>query len=78
MARARMLADCTGRDGWPRHGVYFFFEGGENRADGSPRVVRVGTYALRLTVQQQHRLAVGRHGLHPREPHPPASAYCGG
>ena len=43
----RTLADCTGRDGWPRQGVYFFFEDGEIRADGSPRVVRVGTHALR-------------------------------
>lgn len=42
----RRLADCTGRDGWPRQGVYFFFEDGENRTGGSPRVVRVGTHAL--------------------------------
>lgn len=26
--------------------VYFFFEDGETRADGSPRVVRIGTHAL--------------------------------
>jgi hypothetical protein len=26
--------------------VYFFYEGGETRADGRPRVVRVGTHAL--------------------------------
>lgn len=43
----RRLAQCTGRDGWPHQGVYFFFEDGESRADGSPRVVRVGTHALR-------------------------------
>lgn len=41
------LRDCTGRDGWPSHGVYFFYEPGEQRADGAPRVVRVGTHALR-------------------------------
>jgi hypothetical protein len=39
----------TGRDGWPRHGVYFFFEDGQTRADGSGRMVRVGTHALRPT-----------------------------
>lgn len=42
----RMLRDCTGARDWPRHGVYFFFEDGEIRADGSGRVVRVGTHAL--------------------------------
>jgi hypothetical protein len=42
----RRLAHCTGRDGWPQHGVYFFFEDGQTRLDGSPRVVRVGTHAL--------------------------------
>lgn len=45
----RRLASCTGRDGWPRHGVYFFFEDDQTRADGSGRVVRVGTHALRPT-----------------------------
>lgn len=44
----RRLLDCDGRAGWPRRGVYFFFEDGEVRADGAtPRVVRVGTHALR-------------------------------
>jgi len=44
----RRLADCHGRMEWPRRGVYFFFEEGELREDGiSPRVVRVGTHALR-------------------------------
>ena len=62
----RRLADCTGRDGWPRHGVYFFFEAGELRPDGSSRVVRVGTHALRATDNttmwarlRQHRGRVG-------------------
>jgi hypothetical protein len=43
---SRILRDCTGAGDWPRHGVYFFFEDGEIRADGSCRVVRVGTHAL--------------------------------
>ncbi|MDG4901409.1 MULTISPECIES: hypothetical protein [unclassified Mesorhizobium] len=34
---------------WPRRGVYFFFEDGERRSDSGtgPRVVRVGTHALK-------------------------------
>ena len=27
----RLLANCNGRMKWPRRGVYFFFEPGENR-----------------------------------------------
>jgi hypothetical protein len=45
----RRLGDCSGRMSWPRRGVYFFFENGEQRSDtgGGARVVRVGTHALR-------------------------------
>ena len=44
---SRHLKDCTGKLGWPERGVYFFFEDGEFREDGStPRVVRVGTHAV--------------------------------
>jgi hypothetical protein len=45
---ARTLAQCTGRLNWPRRGVYFFREHGENRSDSGagPRIVRVGTHAL--------------------------------
>jgi hypothetical protein len=34
---------------WPRRGVYFFFENGEMRSETGtgPRVVRVGTHAMR-------------------------------
>ena len=43
----RMLRDCTGKNGWPERGIYFFFEDGEFREDGvTPRVVRVGTHAV--------------------------------
>ena len=43
----RLLGNATGRDEWPTHGVYFFFEPGEVREDAvTPRVVRVGTHAL--------------------------------
>lgn len=44
----RLLRSCHGRMGWPRRGVYFFFEPGEVRAEKvTPRVVRVGTHGLR-------------------------------
>lgn len=44
---APKLSDCHGRMAWPDRGLYFFFEPGETRADGStPRVVRVGTHAV--------------------------------
>lgn len=44
----RRLADSRRASGWPERGVYFFFEPGELRSDGTnPRVVRIGTHALR-------------------------------
>jgi hypothetical protein len=44
----RALSACSGKMRWPRRGVYFFFEEGEQRSDtgGGLRVVRVGTHAL--------------------------------
>jgi hypothetical protein len=43
----RYLRDCTGKSGWPKRGVYFFFESGETRDDGRTwRVTRVGTHAI--------------------------------
>ena len=44
----RKLSACSGRMDWPKRGVYFFLEQGENRSDSShhPRIVRVGTHAL--------------------------------
>ncbi|GAA5038787.1 hypothetical protein GCM10023317_94280 [Actinopolymorpha pittospori] len=45
---SRRLDECDGRMGWPRRGVYFFFEPGELREDGvTPRVAHVGTHGLR-------------------------------
>jgi hypothetical protein len=43
----RQLRACTASTGWPRSGVYFFFESTERRDDGALRVVRVGTHGLR-------------------------------
>ena len=58
-ALLRDLADRTGgpmhlTDGGlaracPRSGLYFFFENGEFRPNGKPRVVRVGTHGLTAT-----------------------------
>ena len=43
----RRLAAAAKSDGWPERGIYFFFEPGELREDGTPRVVRIGTHALK-------------------------------
>lgn len=44
----RVLSECHGRMPWPRRGVYYFFEPGEERSSSGvgPRVVRVGTHAV--------------------------------
>ena len=46
---ARNLADCSGRLVWPRRGIYFFREAGQARKESGrgPRIVRVGTHALK-------------------------------
>jgi hypothetical protein len=67
----RLLAQSTGRHGWPQRGVYFFFEPDEMRRESGtgPRVVRVGTHAVtavsRTTLWNrlsQHRGNVGSKG----------------
>ena len=47
---ARKLSDCSGRMDWPKRGVYFFRESDEDRVDTGtgPRIVRVGTHALKV------------------------------
>ena len=49
----RTLADSNGKSNWPRRGVYFFFEPGERRRDSGsgPRLVRIGTHALKTGSQ---------------------------
>jgi len=51
MGGKRRLAESSARLEWPSHGVYFFFEQGEERSDSGngSRVVRVGTHALTAT-----------------------------
>lgn len=72
----RVLADCHGRMNWPERGVYFFFESGEAQAsaEGSRRVVRVGTHALTAKSQStlwrrlsQHRGVASTGGGNHRE-----------
>ena len=45
----RLLKYCSGRLNWPKRGIYFFFESGEDRTTSGigNRVVRVGTHALK-------------------------------
>lgn len=68
---ARRLVECHGRMGWPHRGVYFFREPGEDRSDSGrgPRVVRIGTHALKSGSQtsiwnrlSQHRGTVSSGG----------------
>jgi hypothetical protein len=69
----RMLCNCHGRQNWPRRGVYFFSEKGEERTDSGTgrRIVRVGTHALRIGAQstlwqrlKQHKGTNERGGNH--------------
>ena len=68
---ARTLSECSGRDGWPLKGVYFFMEPGEERGGSGSgrRIVRVGTHALTRTSKtklwnrlSQHRGSAGSGG----------------
>ena len=68
---ARLLSCCHWRKDWPRRGVYFFRETGENRTDtgDGPRIVRVGTHALKTGARatlwnrlSQHRGVVSHGG----------------
>lgn len=45
----RLLDECGPQTGWPDAGIYFFYEEGEQRENGQPRVVRVGTHRLTAT-----------------------------
>jgi hypothetical protein len=63
---ARTLATSTARDGWPSHGLYFFYERGETRSTGRPRVVRVGTHALSRTSRTTLWQRLAQHRGHTR------------
>lgn len=68
----RYLSQCHGQMGWPKQGVYFFFEPAEFRNNSSDlRVVRVGTHAVsvgskttlweRLRMHRGHSSGGGNH-----------------
>jgi len=61
---ARRLNDCSRQMCWPKRGVYFFRETGEKRSDTGegPRIVRVGTHALKAGggTTQWNRLSAHR------------------
>lgn len=69
---SRQLDRTSRRDGWPRRGVYLVFEPGEDRLiDSGPRIVRVGTHALKAGARStlwgrlsQHRGRGERGGSH--------------
>jgi hypothetical protein len=58
----RTLAESGGRR-WPTRGVYFFFEDSEDRRDSgqAPRVVRVGTHALKEGSRSTLGQRLGQH-----------------
>src|SRR5262245_42103503 len=61
----RTLSESHGRMVWPARGVYFFFEPGEFREDGStPRVVRVGTHAVPSGSQTKLSSRLSQHRGH--------------
>ena len=75
LAGARRLTNCSGRMSWPKRGVYFFMEPGETRGHSGrgPRIVRIGTHALKLGSQKtlwnrlyQHRGVARTGGGHHR------------
>ncbi|MDE0617457.1 MAG: hypothetical protein OXH87_07695 [Rhodospirillaceae bacterium] len=61
---ARKLSQCDGRTGWPQRGIYFFRELGEGRSDtgSGPRIVRVGTHALKAGSKTRLWTRLRQHG----------------
>ncbi len=59
----RKLGDAHGRMYWPKRGVYFFFEEGEMRTGSGqgPRIVRVGTHALKAGSQRTLWMRLSQH-----------------
>lgn len=64
------LATAVPEGPWPRRGVAFFFEPSEKRADGTPRVVRVATHALKAGLNSTlwDRLEADKGGAHRQSP----------
>lgn len=60
---SRSLASCSGKMSCPRRGVYFFKEAGEGRRESGtgPRIVRVGTHALKQNSSTQLWTRLSQH-----------------
>jgi hypothetical protein len=63
----RILAECT-KLNWPKRGVYLFTEDGETRSHTGtgPRIVRVGTHALKTTCRVSPPPSSRRNARHGR------------
>jgi hypothetical protein len=73
----RLLSGTTRPADWPTHGVYFFFEPGEVRADGRSRVVRVGTHALTATSETTLWKRLSQHRGHLKGSNPGGGNHRG-
>jgi hypothetical protein len=74
---ARQLREATRSTGWPPQGVYFFFEQDEFRRNGRPRVVRVGTHALRPMSKATLWKRLSQHRGYVRGRHPGSGNHRG-
>jgi hypothetical protein len=63
LGKPRTLANCSGYLSWPKRGVYFFMEEGENRSHSGigPRIVRIGTHALTESSKTQLWTRLSQH-----------------
>ena len=59
----RTLVGLKEHRDWPRRGIYFFFEPSECRSDSGegPRVVRIGTHALKANAKSTLVQRLGQH-----------------
>ena len=64
----RKLSECSGRMIWPLRGIYFFKEHGERCTDSGqgPRIVRIGTHALKAGSKTKLWSRLSQHKGHTR------------
>lgn len=74
----RYLRVSSGKDDWPKRGLYFFFDDHEPRGSGNElRVVRVGAHALRLGNQTTLWGRLHNHKGHEGGQHPGGGNHRG-